>query len=86
MKGKKIRETEEEEEEEELESELEGQQEAGLEPEAQCEPEIQELGSGSKDKKKVSQERGLSTLASDQSVLQAESPRVVRLEPGRVEG
>ena len=89
MKGKKLRTLEEdleEEEEEPEESELEGEQEAELELEAQFESEPQELSPRSKDKKKVSRENGLSVLAFDQSGPQAESPRVKRLEPGRVAG
>lgn len=82
MKGKKLTA---EEEEEEPEADLEAGQEAELDLEAQLESEPQELSPRGEDKKKVGQEGGLSALAFDQSVLQAETPRVKKLEPGRVE-
>lgn len=82
MKGKKLML---EEEEEEPEAELEAEQEAKLDLEAQLESEPQELSPRSEDKKKVGQEGGLSALVFDQSVLQAKTTCVKRLEPGRVE-
>lgn len=89
MKGKKLKtleeDLEEEEEEEELESESVEEQETELEPETEF--ETQRLSPRSMDKKeKVGQGIGLSALAFGQSVPQAESPHVKRLEPGRVEG
>lgn len=91
MKGKKLKtleeDLEEEEEEEELESELVEEQETELELETQFESETQELSPRSMDKKeKVGQGIGVSALAFGQSVPQAESLHVKRLEPGRVEG
>ena len=71
MKGKKLTA---EEEEEEPEADLEAGQEAELDLEAQLESEPQELSPRGEDKKKVGQEDGLSALAFDQSILQAETP------------